>query len=314
MRAQAKNGRAPRRVLVHGLVYFGQVFADYMTGDGWDFQYFPDRGLANLASMANALRRCDLVYQIGGRVSTGKFLRAAKLAGKDRIVMHWVGSDTLDQKIETNAGRSDPWVLNSIHHWADSPWIFKEVESLGISCELVPLPSARVPARPLAMPKEFSVLVYVPSVERTELYGLDMIFAVARNLPQISFELVGLRDGPLRDHPPNIRSHSRIANLSAFYERASVVWRPARHDGLSWMVLESLGYGRHVLWTYPFPGCTRVESASEATAEIQRLYELHKNHKLAMNHEGVAFIQSSEYYPPKFRKIIHSRLQGILDS
>jgi hypothetical protein len=303
-------GRQPnRRVLVHGLVYFGDVFAEFMTGDGWDFQYYPDQGLRNLASMTNSLRQCDLVYQIGGRVTVGKFLRAAKLFGKERIVMHWVGTDVLEQ----HDAFADPWVLKTVHHWADSEWIAKEVSALGVSCDLVPLPSARVPDHPSPLPKHFSVLVYVPSIERSELYGLDMILEAARQLPQIRFELVGLRDGPVPNPPPNINFHNRIPNLSEFYKQACVVWRPTRHDGLSWMVCEALGYGRHVLWTYSFPGCIQVTSVSEAVAHIFRLYQLHQKQKLQINHEGVCFIASSEYHPQNFRSKIRSHLERILE-
>jgi hypothetical protein len=300
--------------LVHGLVYFGDVFADFMTGDGWEFKYYPDKGLGNLAAMTSALRQCDLVYQIGGRVTVGKFLRTAKLFGKDRIVMHWVGSDTLDQKEAAAAGKSDPWVLKTIHHWADSEWIHKEVTALGIPCDLVPLSSGRVPEQPTPLPEEFRILVYVPSVERSELYGLDMILEAARQLPQIQFELVGLRDGPVPNPPQNIRFHKRILNLTEFYKQISVVWRPARHDGLSWMVMESLGHGRHVLWTYPFPGCIQVGSASEAVAHILRLYQLHQEKKLQINQEGVCFIATSEYSPQRFKTKIRSNLERILES
>lgn len=314
MLVRTERRRPTRRVLVHGLDYFGPVFADFMTGDGWSFQYYCDKGLGNLASMTIALRQCDLVYQIGGRVTIGKFLRTARLFGKDRIVMHWVGSDALEQKEAAAAGKSHPWVLKTIHHWADSEWISREVATLGIPCDLVPLPSARVPDLPSPLPREFSVLVYVPSVERSKLYGLDMILEAARQLPQIRFELVGLRDGPIPNPPPNMCFHRRVPNLAEFHERASVVWRPARHDGLSWMVLEALGYGRHVLWTYPFPGCIQVSSACEARVHILRLYQMHQEHKLRINEEGVRFIATSEYHPQSFRSKIRSRLQKILDS
>jgi len=314
MFVRTERDRPARRVLVHGLAYFGQVFADFMTGDGWDFQYFPDRGLRNLSSMARALRQCDLVYQIGGRVTIGKFLRAARFFGKNRIVMHWIGSDTLDQRVAVSAGKSDPWILKSIYHWADSEWILKEVEALGIPCTLVPLPSARVPESPSALPREFCVLVYVPSVKDSKLYGLDIILETARQLPQIRFELVGLRDGPVPNPPENIRFHKRIPNLVEFYKQASVVWRPARHDGLSWMVLEALGHGRHVLWTYPFPGCIQTASASEAAPHILRLYQLHQEQRLQINQEGACFIATSEYHPQRFKEKIRSRLEAILVS
>ncbi len=314
MPVHTERTRGNRRVLVHGLDYFGPTFAEFMTGHGWDFQYYPDKGLSNLSAMTNALRQCDLVYQIGGRVTIGKFLRAAKLLGKERIVMHWVGSDALEQKEAAEAGRAHPWVLKAIQHWTDSLWIHKEVTAMGVSCELVPLPSPKVPDRPLPLPTDFRVLVYVPSVERSEQYGLDMILEAAHQLQQIQFELVGLRDGPVPNPPPNLCFHKRIRDLTEFYRRASVVWRAARHDGLSWMVLESLGYGRHVLWTYPFPGCIQARSASEASTHILRLYQMHQQRQLQLNEEGVQFMAASEYNPQNFRNKIRLRLQKILES
>jgi hypothetical protein len=300
-------------VLVHGLVYFGQVFADFMTGDGWEFQYFPDHGLGNLAAMTSALRNCDLVYQIGGRVTVGKFLTAARFFGRDRIVMHWVGSDTLDQQTIAAAGKTDSWIRKHVHHWSDSQWIHSEVAALGISSDLVPLPSPRVPELPAPLPCEFCVLVYVPSVQRSTLYGLDMILEVATRLPEVRFELVGLRDGPfVGEMPSNLHLHPRLENLQVFYERASVVWRPARHDGLSWMVLEALGYGRHVLWTYDFPGCSKITCATQAAAYLRELYNLHQRKELRLNERGCSFIQNGEYSPKNFKKRILARLEQII--
>jgi len=133
-------------------------------------------------------------------------------------------------------------------------------------------------------------------------------------LPQVQVELVGLRDGPVPNLPGNIRVHNRIPDLTEYYRQASVVWRPTRHDGLSWMVMESLGYGRHVLWTYPFPGCIQAATASEAAAHIRRLFQMHLEHKLGINEEGVRFIGTSEYCPRTFKTKILSRFQKILES
>jgi hypothetical protein len=299
--------------LVHGLDYFGPAVAEFPSGDGWEFQYYRDRGLDNLTAMAKALRQCDLVYQIGGRVTVGKFLFATKLLGKNRVVMHWVGSDTLDAIRPSVKARSHPWVLNQIHHWTVSDWIHQEVSNLGIKCDHVPLPSTKAPARPSPLPQEFSVLVYVPTVSRSALYGLDTILAVASKLPHIPFELVGLRDGPV-DLPPNIRAYNRLPDLTEFYKRTSVVWRPTRHDGLSWMVMESLGHGRHVLWTHPFPGCLQVSAVSDCAAHIQRLFQMNQEQELSLNEEGVRFIAGSEYCPETFKTKMRSRFEKILQS
>jgi hypothetical protein len=300
--------------LVHGLVYFGRVFADLMDGAGWRFRYYPDAGFRNLASMARELNACDLVYQVGGRVTRGKFLRIAHFLEKQKIVMHWVGSDTIDEQKDVAQGNADPWVLRNVHHWADSDWMVREVKALGMSCELVPLPSALVPDQPSPLPQEFRVLVYVPTVTRSELYGLDRVLKVARQLPDVPFDLVGLLDGPIPDPPANLQMYGRIPNLREFYLRASVVWRPVRHDGLSWMVLESLGHGRHVLWTYPFPGCIQVATAADACQHISRLHSLHRHGLLQLNEKGTHSITNDGYLPQFLRTKIRSRLEEILES
>src|SRR5580692_13065871 len=58
-----------RRVLVHGDVHAGTVFAQLMDGDGWRFRYYPDAGIRNLSQIARELRACDVAYQIGDRKS-----------------------------------------------------------------------------------------------------------------------------------------------------------------------------------------------------------------------------------------------------
>lgn len=303
-----------RRVLVHGLPYFGAMFANLMNGGSWQFRYYPDTGIGNLAAMARNLRACDLAYQIGGRVTIGKFLRAAKFLEKNKIVMHWVGSDTVDERRDAAEGKAAPWILQNVHHWAESDWMAREVESLGLSCELIPLPSSRVPDCPSPLPKEFSVLIYMPAISRGGLYGLDRMLQVARALPHIPFELVGLLEGPIPDPPPNLRVYGRIQNLAPFYERASVVWRPVRHDGLSFMVLEALGYGRHVLWSYPFPGCLQVACSCEAQYEIARLYAQHQQRRLDINRSGVRAVAEGGYLPQHLKTKILARLEQILES
>jgi hypothetical protein len=289
------------------------MFADVMNGDGWQFRFYPDRGLVNFAALAWELNRCHIAYQIGGRVTVGKFLWAAKLLNKRRIVMHWAGSDTLDERGFVELGKSDPWVKQEIHHWAESDWMVKEVKELGLPCERVTLPSAAIPDRASVLPAIFSVLVHVPSVHLGYLYGLDRILKLARNLPQVRFELVGLKVGRILDAPRNLRIHGRVGDLTDFYQSASVVWRPVRHDGLSFMVREALGHGRHVLYSYPFPGCLHVKGVEDAQMEITRLRALHESGQLTINECGQRVV--SENYAKHFLKQqILGRLESLLQS
>lgn len=313
MLLRASKNPPTRRVLVHGLFYCGQMFAEYMSGNGWEFRYFPDRGTRHLASMASYLKSIDLAYQIGGRITLGKFLLAARLLNRQKIVMHWVGSDAKNCRPISLKGKGDPWVMRAPQHWGVSEWIVREVAELGVSCELVPLPAARAPRCPSDMPSRFSALVYVPDSNRSDLYGLDQILSVARELPSVPFELVGLQCGTITDAPKNLRIHGRIGDLTEFYRNAVVVWRPTRHDGLSQMVMEALGHGRHVLWSYPFPGCLMAENAQDACEHISRLQAEHSRGRLGINRDGVDAM-ANDYFPQRVKRNILTRLEKILSS
>ena len=62
--------------------------------------------------------------------------------------------------------------------------------------------------------------------------------------------------------------------------------RPTSHDGLAYLVLEALAYGRYVLWTYPFPGAEAVDTVDVAEARLDELYRQHVEGRLSPNHEG----------------------------
>ena len=302
---------ANRKVLVHGLPYFGEEFARVMNGGGWEFNYYPDQGIANLASLGRALASCDIAYQIGGRVTAGKFLQAAKLLNKKRIVMHWAGSDVLDAKGPVGLGKSDPWVVNEIRHWAECDWMVEEVKELGLTCERVPLPSSLIPEKASPLPQEFRVLVHMPSLEVGYLYGLDRILQVSRNVSHVPFELVGLKNGRIENAPDNLHIHGRVRDLREFYQRATIVWRPVRHDGLSFLVREALGHGRHVLYTYPLEGCIRVKDTEDAQREILHLLDMHQRGLLQLNSQGQTAVRSSYACGP-LRADIRCRLEAMI--
>jgi len=299
---------------VHGLYYCGRMLAEHLDGGDWEFRYYRDGGIHNLAAMARELAACDLVYQIGGRRTAGKFLHAARLLAKKKIVMHWAGSDTLLEYDRGVDARNTRWVVEDIHHWGVSQWIVGEVSSLGVACEWVPIPSFYVPETPAPLPSEFSVLVYVPDVRCGDLYGLDRILQVARSLPQVPFNLVGLVRGRIPNPPSNLNIFGRLPHLRDFYRASSVVWRPSRHDGLSCMVMEGLGYARHVLWSYPFPGCLQVSSAEDARDEISRLYGLQKEKKLMPNSDGPRSLAEAGHTPGHLKQVILHRLQRIAEA
>jgi hypothetical protein len=300
--------RRPFRVAVNGLPHFCQKLSQVLDGDGWEIPYRSPFHPFGLAARFRDLARCDLAYSWTGRISMGKFLRAARALGKEKIVILWCGSDVLFAKDELRRGLMDPWVRERIH-WAVSPWLAEEVRSLGINCEYVQA-SFVPPVSPDPLPENFSVLVYAPAARKADLYGLDLILQVAKRLPNIAFNLVGLQEKSLSDAPRNLRVYGQV-DLDRFYRQSTVLWRPVRHDGLSFMVLEALAHGRHVLYSYPFPGCIPVAGAAAACLEIERLRDLHASKVLDRNEIGRQLI-ARDFDPQIVRARLLDRWQRII--
>ena len=300
------------QILLHGLVYFCRKFPSFLATPGWEFRHFDPHHVSAHIPAALYLQRCDLAYCWGGRLSLGKFLAMARLLRKKNVVQFWCGSDTLNGRKEYDAGRVDPWVAETIH-WAGSPWLAEEVQAMGVQCEYVPSTWVEIPESIPPMPKEFSVLAHLPSASKLELYGIDHLFEAARKLPQVRFHVVGILPGERLQAPANVAVHGRVPSMYPFFRNASVFWRPARHDGLAFVSLEALAHGRHVLWTYPFPGATVAPDATTGYQEIQRLYELHCNGKLQVNQLAAQYI-AANFNPRTIREGILTRWMKIIQS
>src|SRR5262249_22963979 len=190
-----------------------------------------------------------LVFTYGGRPTAGKFFTAARLLGKNKLVMFWAGSDVLYAQERVAKGkRGSRWICNRIH-WASSPSIAAEGKAPWPACEYVPFNWAPVVENPRPLPERFSVLTYLPDTNRTSLYGADHIVEVARSLPDMRFVMVGLREGRLAGIPPNLELHRWASDLTPFYQHSVLLCRPLRHDAMPVMVLDSLPHRRHVIYS-----------------------------------------------------------------
>ena len=300
----------PYRVVTHGLTYFCQRLASMFQSDGWEVLDRSGHTPRQLAELVRDLARCDLAYTWGGRISMGKFLWAARALGKKKVVMLWSGSDVLFAQQELAAGIRFPLVGEMVH-WAVSPWVAEEVRALGLPCEYVQASFVNVVAQPKALPKKFSVLVFVRSVSKTKLYGWDRILEVAETLPHIEFSLCGLPDGESLAVPANMKVHKWMHDLTPLLQQTTVVYRPVRHDGLSFTVLEALSHGRHVLYSYPLAGCVQVTSTTMAVKELERLHACHEAGTLPLNEAGRSCI-AQEYAPEKVRSELLRRWEQII--
>lgn len=303
----------PTRILIHGLADFVAKFPSMLETDGWDIRSYDLRRFSQQLAMARYLQRCDLAFSWTGRVTMGKFLSVTRLLGKKKVVLFWCGSDVLFAQKEYQERKGvEPWIAEQVH-WAGAPWLAEEVRAMGIDCKYVPITWVKPVTTHTLLPQKFSVLCYTPTTERLQLYGIDQVLEVARALPAVTFNLVGLLPGQKLDAPQNVRLHGWIGDMTRFYHDATVVWRPTRHDGMSFMALEALAHGRHVIWSYPAPGITQSQNADTARLELERLLELHTRRNLELNYAGAEFV-AKHFSPGVIREGMLSGWKNIIDS
>jgi len=284
--ARMKVG-SPHKVLLHGLEFFCKKLPGAFQSDGWEIRHHSVQRLRSFAPLLRDLRAADLVFLWGSRISFGKFLRIARFFDKENVVMFWAGSDVLGAQMQFSQGICEPWIAERTH-WAGAPWLRDEIRAIGLKCEFVPITWVPTVERPHPLPERFSVLVYLPDAAHAPLYGLDRILHVARSLSHIPFELVGLTNGQIPNPPPNLKIQGRLVDMAEVYRRSSVYWRPVAHDGLSFMSLEAMSHGRHVIWSYSFPHCRQSGNVEADRAEISRLYDQHERRQLQLNEPAIA--------------------------
>src|SRR5215475_10849298 len=98
------------QVLLHGLPYFCRMLPGVFHDESWDIQFHPTDNVPSLFRLIAELRRTDLLFMWGARVSMGKVLRAAKALHTKRVILYWCGSDTLAAQKEFPMGKLDPWI------------------------------------------------------------------------------------------------------------------------------------------------------------------------------------------------------------
>jgi hypothetical protein len=307
-----RKQKDPIRVLIHGLAFFSRQFPAFLKSDGWEFRNYEPRWSAELVAMTHHLHRCDLAYSWGGRITMGKFLSMARRLGKQKLVMFWCGSDVMEARADYEAGKMEPWIAEKVH-WAGSPWLAEEVRAMGLECEYVPSTWVPVVEHPSALPEKFSVLAYLPDAERVNLYGIDQVIAIARTMPKVEFTIVGLRPGQTLSVPCNVKLQGREPDMTSYYRNATVIWRPARHDGLSFMALEALAHGRYVIWSYPFTGAHFAREIEPARMELERLMALHHAKRLEINRVGAEHVART-FCPDNIRKNILTRWRAIVEA
>jgi hypothetical protein len=214
----------------------------------------------------------DAWYTIGAPRQPRLFELAAAVSRKPRI-LHWLGNDVA-------VLRDDKRLLHALQsrrcrHLAQNERVSRELESLGLCAETLPVPAALTPPGVRDLPKQFTLLVYLPR-EHPGFYGRYQYERLMLALSGQSIHYIIVGGGHI-DVPAGV-SVERIpwrADLAQIYDRSTALIRFTQPDSVSIMVVEALLHGRHVLWSNDFPFVIRVRDSHDLENAVRGLLQQH---------------------------------------
>ncbi|BDU75921.1 glycosyltransferase family protein [Mesoterricola sediminis] len=293
------------RLLILGQPYWSNRFAALAARipGGAEARFLAPREVFTREGRA-WVRQADVFLRMGyrpgaptwrGRAFDALWALLRRLNPRARAAHYWIGTDVLNTLEDFRAGtlRKGPLARSRADlHWADAPWLVDELREVGLESRYialpVPLEDVSVPER---LPEPFTVLTYIPD-GRAEFYDGPSLLQAARALPDVRFEVIGGTGTWVEQPPPNLSFHGWQVDVRPFLERATVVVRLVRHDGMGGTVREALQAGRIVLYSHPMPCVTRVpfQDPAALTAELASLRDRFRRGELAPNAEGHAYV------------------------
>lgn len=260
------------KVLYIGPGLFIKIFAEKIGGRGATVSYY-DLNVwkkINFFHRIKIISRFDLVHYYWGRRICIEEIMAAKMLGV-KIVYTFIGSDV------TRILKAKKWKrmrarvgMKMVHEvTAVAPWLKEELKTIDIESRVLPAAIAKPQDQIVPLPEKFTALSYVPP-ERLGFYGWDIILKLARDIPEIEFQIIG-NNGDKLESAPNIHFNGWVDSAIPYIQKASVFLRLTEHDGLARTVIEALSCCRHVIWTYEFPFCQTNKDYESIRLKLQEL-------------------------------------------
>ena len=292
--------------LLTGYPHHVRAIARFVNQHATRWQLFAEG--TGRAARNRALKRLpfvDALVAFGGP-GPDALLAAWMRRRRKPMAVVWAGSDVVEI-------REDPEEIarvraRGLRHAACSADLANELCDLGIPATELRLVVAEQQTPLVPLPKRFSVLCYCPGT-REELYGVDILLELIRRLPHISFDIIGGYSGDVS--APNVTYHGWIDDIASMIDRATVVVRPTRHDGMPLMVLEALARGRYVIWSHPLEGVLHAGDIDEITSHLDALHASHNLGKLQLNQEGFKAVEAS-FSPAAVTRAVESFLDDLV--
>lgn len=278
-----------RRAVVVGFDYYAHFLARLINehSQHWQLRAFDGSRMGTIRALY-AMRHASALISFGGPAPNVALIEAARRRNIPVIVI-WAGSDI-------TKAQADPFELEVVkqerfYHLSDGPWLVDELALLGVNADYEPVTAVDCGPPVEAFPREFRVLTYLPEPRR-DFYGEQTVYAAARAMPDVRFDVVGAGDRS-PEAPPNVIFHGVVSDMPRRIDESVVLLRQPQHDGKSMLALEALARARHVVWNYEFPYVHTARGIDQVLETLGDLRARHQRGELQLNHEGRTFVLNS---------------------
>ena len=211
-------------------------------------------------------------------------------------VNYWIGDEA--EVFLANGGLSglserDRRAIDQMSHLAVTEHIAEEMSAAGVptgNAELMG-PERDYPDVIPPLPEQLRVLSYWGDT-RFDYFSGPAVFAAARALPDVQFDVLGTTGEVFENVPDNVRFHGQVADVISYMTRSTVLVRVIRFDALpSSMVEEAMLLGRHFIYSLDWPATIKVDYGDSVglIAALRGLKESSEAGTLELNMEGREF-------------------------
>ncbi len=216
---------------------------------------------------------------------------------KKKMMMQWQGTDVLLALERFENGTIQKKYIENSTHFTDAPWLKDELKDIVSSVRI--LNFKHLEFQQNSQPyKEISVLSYMGQ-GRENFYGFQQFKSAAEKFPTIRFHIIG-SNGKGLESLPNITFHGWVSEgeVKKMMIETPIFVRLVDHDGNSISVVEALGNGCEVIWSYPNEKCFLAKTGDELAQSISEISELITSRNNFPNEENYLFVKE------KYRKDI----------
>lgn len=215
-------------------------------------------------------------------------------------VLHWIGSDILQLRWSCGFEK-----IKAIKHWLKQEKIInltevdfaqKELAEVGVNSKVIPIPVKRI-YKPMPLPKEFTVAVYMPA---SPIYKEEFVMEIVRSMPDVQFYFFG--DADRKGQKSDNFEHLGYINMDEWMPKFSCNLRITTHDGLPLLPVEFMTAGRHAVVNVPLKHAHEVKANREEIVKTLRDIQFKSENK-----------EGSEYWTKEMDyDLFAKRIKGLL--